>query len=371
MTVLFVVLLTGACYLLQKYLYQRFWNTGITVEITFEKDEVTEGEGNTLFEVVENRKWLPLATLKVKFQCSRHLLFKGGKGSVVTDLYYRSDFFSVMPYQRITRSLKMDCPKRGYYGIRGVDLVAADLFFSGELHDHFDIGDTFYVYPRPFSSTQMDYAMQKINGEVTVKRHVMEDPFTFHGIREYAPFDEMKAVNWKATAKTGELKVNSREHTGVKAVRIFLNLADNNIFRRESLLETSIRICARMAAELLTKGVRVAVYANAADVQSGLLLMMENNTGRANLTDIFRGLARLNLENTKSFGDCLQDKLLEESGMYTVMISPDRHEDFQRILDKYEQKDSFCWLCPVKEMQEEGVLPGLKEQCIMILEEQE
>ena len=35
------------------------------------------------------------------------------------------------------------------------------------------------------------------------------------------------------------------------------------------------------------------------------------------------------------------------------------------------QDGSFCWLCPVKEMQEEGVLPGLKEQCIMILEEQE
>ena len=66
-------------------------------------------------------------------------------------------------------------------------------------------------------------------------------------------FESVKTLQLQATAKTGELKVNSREHTGVKAVRIFLNLADNNIFRRESLLETSIRICARMAAELLTK----------------------------------------------------------------------------------------------------------------------
>lgn len=371
MTILFVALLAGAFYLLQKYLYQRFWNTGVFVKITFEKDEVTEGEENTLFEVVENRKWLPLATLKVKFQCSRYLLFQGGKGSVVTDLYYRSDFFSVMPYQRITRSLKMECPKRGYYGIRGVDLVAADLFFSGELHDHFDIGDTFYVYPKPFDTRQMNYAMQKINGEVAVKRHAMEDPFTFRGIREYAAFDEMKNVNWKATARTGDLKVNSREHTGVKAVRIFLNLEDNNIFRRESLLEMSIRICARVVGELLTQGIRVAVYANAADRLSGQLLIMENNTGSANLTDIYRGLARLDLENTKAFGECLQDKFMEDGGMYTVVISPDRHEDFQHILEKYGSKDSFCWLCPVKEMQEDSILPTLTKYCSMILEEQE
>lgn len=371
MTILFIVLLAGAFYLLQKFLYRRFWNTGVSVNITFEKSEVTEGEKNTLLEVIENRKWLPLATLKVKFQCSRHLLFQGGKGSVVTDLYYRSDFFSIMPYQRITRSHVMECPQRGYYGIRGVDLVAADLFFSGELHDHFDIGDTFYVYPKPLISAEMNHAMQKINGEVAVKRHVMEDPFTFRGIREYAPFDEMKSVNWKATAKTGELKVNSREHTSVKAVRIFLNLADNNIFRRESLLEMSIRICARLARDLLGQGIRVAVYANATDIQSGQILMMENNTGKANLTDIYRGLARLNLNDTRAFGDCLQDKFLEEDGMYTIMISPDRHEDFQSILEKHEQKDSFCWLCPVKELQEESILPTLVKQCNMILEEQE
>ena len=73
MTILFIALMAGFFFLLQRYLYDRFWNKGVSVKITFEKEEVTEGDENALFEIVENRKWLPLSTLKVKFQCSRHL----------------------------------------------------------------------------------------------------------------------------------------------------------------------------------------------------------------------------------------------------------------------------------------------------------
>lgn len=371
MTILFIALMAGFFFLLQRYLYDRFWNKGVSVKITFEKDEVAEGDENALFEIIENRKWLPLSTLKVKFQCSRHLMFEGGKGSVATDMYYKSDFFSVMPYQRITRSLQMHCPKRGYYSIYGIDLVAADLFFSKELYDHYEAGDAFYVYPKPFDSPEIAHAMQKISGVVAVKRHVTEDPFTFRGIREYAVFDEMKTINWKATARTGELKVNMRDYTSVKSVRIFLNLADNNILRREELLEMSIRICARIVGELLHQGIRTAVYANAQDTLTGQILSMENNTGVGNITNIYRALARLNLESTEDFERCLGNKFLREEAMYTIMISPERHEDFQNMLLQQKQKDGFCWLCPVKEEEKESILPQLSGNCYLILEEQE
>jgi len=370
MTVIFVALSAWLLFLLQKYLYLKYWDKDIKVTISFDKEEVTEGEENALLEIIENRKWMPLATLKVKFQCSRHLQFRGGKGSVVTDRYYRSDFFSVMPYQRITRTLKMNCPKRGYYDIHGIDLVAADLFFSQEMHAHYDAGDAFYVYPKPFGVKFLEHALQKINGEIAVKRHVVEDPFSFRGIREYETFDEMKSINWKATARTGDLKVNMKEYTSVKSVRVFLNLADNNILRREELLEMSISICATLIKHMLDNGIRTSLYANATDAISGQILAMENNTGRGNLIGVLRALSRLNLEKTENFEETFGEKLLERNDKYTIIISPERHEDFQRLLLKQKDKDNFCFICPVKEMEEERILPELRANCSMILEEQ-
>lgn len=371
MAVLFITLLAGILFLLQRYLYDQFWNKGVCVSLAFGREEVTAGEENLLLEIVENRKWLPLSTLKVKFQCSRYLEFPEEKGSVVTDLYYKSDLFSVMPYQRITRTLRLFCPKRGYYGMNGIDLVGADLFFSKEMHAHLDSGAELYVFPKAFASASMDYAVQKISGEIAAKRYETEDPFTWRGIREYEVYDEMKAINWKASAKTGDLKVNIREHTAVKAVRIFLNLEDNNILRREELLEMSISICARMVDELLRWGIRTAVYANAPDSITGQVLSMENHVGQGNREHIYRALARLDLgKRTEDFEECFKEKLLRESSLYTVFISPDRHEAFQKLLIEVKERVDFCWLCPAKEAISEDIRKELHGAVRMILEEE-
>lgn len=369
MVILLIALFAGALFLLQRFLYRSFWDKGIVVKLSFGDELVTAGEKTSLLEIVENRKWLPLATLKVKFQCSKDLRFPDADNSAVTDKYYRNDLFSIMPYQRIIRTHKIECPVRGYFGIYGIDLVGTDLFFSAEMHGQLDSDSRLYVLPKMYQSAILDNAIKKINGEVAVRRHEMEDPFTYRGIREYEPYDEMKAINWKAVAKTGELKVNIREHTAVKAVRIFLNLQDNNILRREELLEASISICARMVRELLMQGVRTEVYANARDCMTGQIMSLQV-TAAGGSEAIFKSLARLDLQKeTGDFSGCFGEKLFKEKGIYTVFISPDRHEEFQSLLAAYKEREDFCWLCPVKEVDDGDIRPELISTVNMILEE--
>ncbi|MGN0376415.1 MAG: DUF58 domain-containing protein [Suilimivivens sp.] len=370
MVILFIAFLAGVMYLLQKLLYRQFWEKGVSVRLSFEEEMVEAGDDAALLEVVENRKWLPLATLKVKFQCSKNLKFTDTDNSAVTDLYYRNDLFSIMPYQRITRTHRLNCPQRGYFGIYGIDLVGADLFFSIELHAHQDSNTRIYVLPGHLHSPVLDSAMKKISGEVVVKRYEMEDPFTHRGIREYEPYDEIKSINWKATAKTGELKVNIHEYTAVRSVRIFLNLQDNNILRREELLERSISICARMAQELAEQGIQIAVYANAVDCITGQPLRLEDVAGGEGLNGIYKSLARLDLKReTLDFKETFGEILFLTNALYTVFISPDRHEDFQDLLVSYKEKEDFCWLCPVKTMEVGEIKAELKSSVIMLPEE--
>ncbi|MBD5394506.1 MAG: DUF58 domain-containing protein [Lachnospiraceae bacterium] len=371
MVILFIACFAGILFLLQNALYSRLWMKGVSVRLSFSKEMVETGDQASLIEVVENRKWLPLATLKVKFQCSRNLKFLDTDNSAVTDLYYRNDLFTVMPYKRITRTHKISCPQRGYFGIYGIDLVGADLFFSQEMRGHMESDTRIYVLPRQFSSSVLDSAMKKVSGEVAVRRYEIEDPFTHRGIREYEPYDEMKSINWKATAKTGELKVNVRDHTAVKSVRIFLNLQDTNILRREELLEMSISICARIVWELLNQGVQTAVYANAPDCMTGQILILEGITGGESLNAVYKSLARLDLKKeTADFGESFGDKLLLDNALYTVVISPNRHEDFQSLLVSYKEKEDFAWICPSKEMDDKDIMDKLKESVIMLQEEQ-
>ena len=89
------------------------------------------------------------------------------------------------------------------------------------------------MYPKPFSHPDFKRSLKQLNGEVLTKRHLLEDPFEYRGIRDYQPQDDLKSINWKATARTGDLKVNQKNYTSQKSVRIFVNLEDTGILKKE------------------------------------------------------------------------------------------------------------------------------------------
>lgn len=372
MVVVFAALLAFSLFLLQRVIYQYWWNRGILVVLNFEKELVREGEKVRLLEIVENRKRLPLPSLKVKFQCSRHLIFQGQDNGSVTDKYYRNDLFTLMPYKRITRSHQILCSKRGYYGIYAIDLVGADLFFSEEMMDSLTSNTVLYVIPKLLSASQISPALRRISGEVAARRYELEDPFTYRGIREYEIYDELKMINWKATAKTGELKVNIREHTAVSNVQIFMNLEDKGILRREELLEMSISICAQLAESMLMQGVRVSIFANAGDCITGQHLLLEEITDISGMEGVLKALARLDLDSPmEKFANCFWEKLFtSKESLYTIFISPDRHSEYQSVLMEYKMKwgEDFVWICPVKKQEEEKVEENLKANTIFISE---
>lgn len=374
MVIIFAALLALGIFILQRKIYIRLWKKGVTVSLNFEKSVVRAGEEVKLIEVVENRKRLPLSSLKVKFQCSRHLIFSDSTNSSVTDRYYRNDLFSIMPYQRITRTHRISCPKRGYYGIYGIDLVGADLFFSEEMVTSLSSETVLYVLPRVLPYEQIDQAVRRISGEIVTRRHEIEDPFTYKGIREYQPFDELKTINWKATARTDELKVNVRENTSVNGVRIFMNLEDNAVLRREELLELSISLCGGIAEGLLREGVRVSVFANARDCVSGQMLCLENLADAVSTEGLFKALARLDLDSPmEKFGEAFHERMYEDKDtLYTIFISPDMHEDYQQVLTKYQDslKTDFIWICPIKKSVEQELLKSLQDKVIFMKEQE-
>ncbi len=344
-----------ACFLFvaQRIFYKRFWNKHLDVRLYFGQEGIFQGEEGQIYEEIENQKKLPLPMIKVKFQCSRELKFPDVKGSNVSDKFYRNDIFTVMPNRRITRELDFIGTKRGYFGVVGVDLVGSDLFLTQNYMESKGGEAWIYVYPIPLRSPEIMMALQQLNGEVVAKRHLLEDPFEYKGIREYQPYDEMKSVNWKATAKTGELKVNEKNFTSLKAIRIFLNLEDSGIHKNEDLVEASIRIGATVAENFLMQGLKVSMYANLEDVITGKIMEVKESSGNAHMTHIYKALARLNEKKPAiKFSKCLKEQVeQDERGTMIVFIAPNWYPDFEKELLEYQAMglDFVCFLVRQKE----------------------
>ncbi len=368
---------------IQQRIYQKLWLKNLSVRVGFASDHLFEGETGELVETIENRKRLPLSMLKVKFMTDRHLVFANAKGSRTTDHYYRNDVFSIGGGERVIRTLKFQGSRRGYYSIKELNLVASDLFFMCQMNADIpatdsegcqgDAGHTLYVYPRPYDSSELRRALLALSGDMVSRRHLLEDPFEYRGIREYQPFDDMRSINWKATAKTEDIKVNQRHYTSLKSARIFFNIQDDNIMRKEAAVEMSLRITAALCAYFLRQGMQLSCFGNGLDIVTREPVAVQAKAGSLQMDFIYKTLARVDVDQLPvSFLQRFEETVLEnDNGALTCFVAPNQYDDFVELLTRYQEMGRpFVWFYPVQKGRPLPKLPPAvaKRICVLYLD---
>lgn len=356
-------------FIAQRRLYEKLWQKHLGISLSFGTNHIFEGEQGELREIIENRKRLPLSMLKVKFKTDRHLIFGNEKGSRTTDQYYRNDVFRIGGGERVTRTLRFRGGRRGYYTIDEVSLVASDLFFLSQLVADVPLKTEVYIYPRPYDAARLRQSLIQMNGEMLSRRHLLEDPFEYRGIREYQPYDDMRSINWKATAKTGDFKVNQMGYTSLKSVRIFFNIQDDNILKKEEAVEMSLRIVVSLCLHFLQQGMQISCYGNGVDILTHQPLSVDGKASEGQMDFIYRALARIDTaQPTAGFVETFEEKLFQESkGAYTCFVAPNRYDDFVALLDRYEETGNpFTWFYPVLGNKEPELPPELQKRIEVI-----
>ncbi|MCL2254396.1 MAG: DUF58 domain-containing protein [Lachnospiraceae bacterium] len=348
MSVIAVGLIAAILFYFQQLIYRNLWNAGVIVNLKFKDETVRAGEQTTLIEVLENHKWLPLPALKVKFQCAGELKFLSDHSSQVTDMYYRNDLFSLMPFKRITRKHQITCLKRGYYGIHGIDLVSADLFLTREFVESRSGETWLHVIPAHFHVPEIFTALKELSGEVACNRHLMTDPFAFRGIREYTGSDEMKTVNWKNSAKSDDLKVNVYDFTTLNTISIFVNLKYRELSGADKQLEKALGITAYLAEMFLSNGNSISLYSNGRDILNNNTLCMEEISDRGQLPQINKTLARLDLGLSLDDFELFAELISKKDNQMIVIISPDWLPEMQDFLLRVKENRNFMWLLPCR-----------------------
>lgn len=295
MVLIGLIILFVTLVIVQRLVYSRFWTRNLTVGLVFSARTGVEGKTVRLTEVITSKKALPLPWLTVKFQVSRHLVFPDKLHATVTDDYYREDLFSLGMYQRISRTLEVFLKKRGYYTIKSIDLVSSDLLLTRKLVDHARSHSVLTVCPRLIAREDLDVPYSQIMGQILARTALLPDPFEFRGIREYQGFDTLRSINWLATARTGELKVNVHEYTASREVFILLNVEPDGAFYEEELIEEGIRIAASLCEYLVQDGVACGLISNARDVITGESIDLAAGQSIQHVQQVQEQLGRLDL----------------------------------------------------------------------------
>lgn len=242
--------------------YASHWNKNLAVSLNFVQNYVYAGEQMQMTEQIENRKKLMLPVLEVSFHMDKRIVFHDCENTSVSDFAYKRDIFALLGNQRVTRKLTLDCPKRGYYKINESYLTSFSMLHKRRFSAEYPADTELYVYAARTDVSDILVACERLMGNVQCAKRLYEDPFAFSSIREYTTADPMKTINWKASARTGELMVNTFESTLTEKVMIYLDVEDSGILKYEYLVEESVSMAASLAQKLIARGMEVGVCVN-------------------------------------------------------------------------------------------------------------
>lgn len=310
----------GIAVWMQQKFFQIYSRRGLSAEVYFDEEELNAGEQSTISIVVTNRKNVPLSAVSLAFRVDKTIRCLEEANSAVSDYTYRYDVFSVGGYEKVRRTVPFLCQKRGYYEIQDMELSTSDLFYRKQFHKECHSDSVLYVYPETVSMELAEKAARKVYGEVTARRFLIEDPYEFRGLREYQPYDEMRYINWKASARCTELMVMQKGSMSDQKVILLLNAArddgDNRI-----LVEKGISIAYALAEQLIGEGIQTGLISNGIDRLDGKRVYLEAGAAKSHVETIGRCLARLiETSDQTSFAACMKERIFSEENRDTVYV---------------------------------------------------
>lgn len=348
--ILAMIIAAGLYYLQMSY-YQKHWQEHLHAKVSYSKTHANIGETITLTEQVNNEKHLPLPVLYVKFSTSRTFLFEDMENAAVSDRYHRNDIFSIMGQQQIIRSLQFRTTKRGYYAIDHLDLVVHDLFMRASFANKQSNHTALYVYPALLTDRHSLNLTSSIIGDLT-QTDLYEDPLSFRGIREYMNGDSMRYINWKATAKTNELMVNTYFNIQNTEVVLLFNLDTNIIQRDEKLHEYMICVVTTLLHHMNARDFAIRLAINTTDPLTEEVIITDIGKGQEHFQSLLESLSRLDLSRElTSFEDFFHDKytLFNRTNSDTSYVIVSNYRKEALLTEYYEKKNQgyqIHFICP-------------------------
>lgn len=242
---------------------------------------VSQGDFVEIAIQIANHHWLPRLFLRVRSPLPEGLQVEQDT-LVIPGLWAG---------QQVTHRFWARARRRGCYQLPPLELIGADPLDVFQRVSRRDIPTEVVVYPLAEEPPGMELWGDDFFGALPARRMLHPAAgLDFHSLRDYQPGDDVRAIDWKATARLSRLIVVGFEPTQIGDLVVLLdNRREVQAGRGEhSTLERAVSIAAGAVAAVLSVGGTVV-----------LRYLAERNTqhvagrGRHDLVRFLDALARL------------------------------------------------------------------------------
>ncbi len=210
---------------------------------------------------IANRGRLPLPWLRLELHLPRRVEVQGltlQKSPLDAVLQLP---FSLGPHEQVERRLALQMPHRGLMRVAQAAVHLTDPLGIEDSHSALEGETTFLCYPR----------LHDIHAEVREAmplgerrgRSFLDEQSRYLGPRPYQPTDPLRRIDWRQSARRGDLFVRTYETVATAQTAIFLDpTTSRNAWDGidTEVLERTVELTASLAHHLIERGQAVGLY---------------------------------------------------------------------------------------------------------------
>lgn len=332
---LLIVVFILFAFLVVSFVFYQIWK-GISIKRLeyrryFSEEGAFEGDEIYFIEELSNHSLLPMFHIHVESYISSNIRLKGVQRADDINQHFVSSFSVVLPFTKIRRSHVAVCKKRGFYRLETakVEFAQMDLYLESKAQ--------LFVYPKELTVEEKQGLNRYLQYASYAKLPLMEDVFSFSGVREYQSGDAMNRMNYKASAKKGMFMVNERDYVMGKKLMVYLNfqMADKYVALEEfeRLMEQALSYAAFIFGKAWKEGYQIGLGANCQMVNGDKYVRYPLSVGYEHYRMVLQELAMARPIYGNSFCSIIDmdiDEYLEQAEVYLITSYLDEAID-QRI----------------------------------------
>lgn len=288
----FVILVIGAV--------TRFWYRHLFDRVTFtvhaSEKRAFIGETVTIDVELENRKLLPLPWYSWRYAVAEQLAVPKEtlSASAAPGSSWITRKGALGWYEKHAWSFEVQALERGFHPLGPSTIRSGDLLglFPG-IKENDDV-QHLTVFPRVHRMEDLGLPADRPLGMIRGRNKLFEDPIRIAGLRDYRPGDPLRRIDWKASARTGDLQSRVYEPSAEQQLYIMVNIdtmehAWEGYLRDE--LERTVSAAASIATWAAGNRFAVGLLANGAYPNADRPIRLAPSRSRDQITRVLEALA--------------------------------------------------------------------------------
>lgn len=289
------------------------------LRISLDGARLFPGERTTLTVELENRKLLPLPWFEWQLALADPLRIEGERlaAAAAPGFSYLHKAGSLGWYARARWRFQVGSETRGYHQVGPGAVKSSDILGLDQQALTQQDFMRIIVYPRVVPLPDLGLPADRPFGESPGRARLFEDPLRIRGLREYRPGDPLRRIDWKATARLGELTSRVYEPSAARHLYLLMNV-DTLPHSWEGYLgdelERTVTVAASIAAWAHERRHPVGLLANGSLPDSDRPLRLPPSGTREQLVRLLEALAMVQPLTLQELASVVR----EESGRWPL-----------------------------------------------------